>query len=167
MTRISVIGCGGSGKTTLATILAETKNIPLLHLDCISYGENWSEVDPQVFDQSHQKWINQDQWIIEGTMIESLDKRLRRSHRVIFLDMPRWLCLKGIFQRLIFNYGQTRDDMALGCKESFDWPFLKYVWNFNKETRPKILEILDKNAENCDIITLSNRSDVKKWIEQL
>lgn len=164
MSRISVIGCGGSGKTTLANILSQKTQIPVHYLDCISYKENWKEVDPSIFKQKHQAWIDQEQWIIEGTMIDFLEKRLHRSTRCIFLDMPRYLCLFRIFKRLFSEYGKTRADMAEGCQENFDWPFLKYVWHFNKQTKPKILEILDKSPQSCEIITIRNKSDLKEWI---
>jgi adenylate kinase family enzyme len=165
MKRISVIGCGGSGKTTLAKILHDKTDLPLYHLDCIAYADNWQEVSPEIFKDSHKNWIDKDNWIIEGTMITSLEQRLSRSDQCIFLDMPRWLCIIRIFKRLIFEYGKNRQDMANGCVESFDWPFLQYVWQFNHQTRPKILKILDKNAQNCDIITIKTKADLNKWIK--
>jgi adenylate kinase family enzyme len=165
--RISIIGCGGSGKSTLSHILSEKKGLPIYHLDTISYKANWAEADPDTFNAAHKQWIMKDAWIIDGAMIDTLDERLKRSDTVIFLDMPRWLCVFRIFKRLISEYGKTRDDMAEGCKESFDWPFLMYVLKFRKNIRPQIMEILENNKNNCKVTVIKTKSELDNWIKTL
>lgn len=167
MNRISIIGCGGSGKSTLSRLIAGQKNLPVYFLDVISYKENWEEEDPVIFKQKHDDWINKDQWIIDGLMIDTLSDRLNRSDTVIFLDTPKWLCIYRIFKRLICDYGKTRDDMAEGCKEGFDWSFLMYVLRFKKNIRPQVLEILENNKNNCKVTIIKNKSELDKWVQSI
>ena len=36
-----VMGHSGSGKSSLAKLISETKNIPLLYLDCVHFLSDW------------------------------------------------------------------------------------------------------------------------------
>jgi adenylate kinase family enzyme len=49
MDRITVIGCGGSGKTYLANQLAELLNLPITHLDDIYYEGDWNPLPAEEF----------------------------------------------------------------------------------------------------------------------
>jgi hypothetical protein len=42
MDRITIIGCGGSGKTYLANQLAALLDLPVTHLDSVYYDTNWT-----------------------------------------------------------------------------------------------------------------------------
>ena len=41
MKKIMIIGCCGSGKTTLAKKLSNKLNLPLIHLDKLNWRDNW------------------------------------------------------------------------------------------------------------------------------
>ena len=43
MKRIAIIGCGGSGKTTLATQLGAALGLPVHHLDRLFWRAGWQE----------------------------------------------------------------------------------------------------------------------------
>ncbi len=51
MDRIAIIGCGGSGKSTVARQLARILNAPLTHLDAIYYDKQWNPL-PQDLNYS-------------------------------------------------------------------------------------------------------------------
>jgi adenylate kinase family enzyme len=73
--------------------------------------------------------------------------RIRAADTVIFLDLPRALCVYRILKRVATYRKGTRPDMAEGCDEKFDWEFLKWVWNYPERSRPKV-EALLKPVEN-------------------
>jgi len=62
--------------------------------------------------------------------------------------------------------GKKRPDMTEGCEEKLDLEFVKWVWKFNKNETPKILEKL-KNYEDKKIIVLNNPRDVDELLKNL
>lgn len=59
--KIMVFGLPGSGKSTFATKLAQSLNLPIYHLDRHFYVENWVERDYQEFlEIQHLLSTNQD-----------------------------------------------------------------------------------------------------------
>ena len=43
MKRIMVVGCPGSGKSTVAIRIAQKLDLPVVHLDQIHYAPGWQE----------------------------------------------------------------------------------------------------------------------------
>lgn len=167
MQRVCVIGCGGSGKSTLSNELEKKLNLPLYHLDTLFYKENWVEIEQKEFDEKLSTILKKDAWIIDGNFKRTMDMRLKRSDTAIFLDYPRWQSLYGALSRLIKDYGKVRKDMSAGCPESFNWEFLKYIYNFNKKDRPQILKKLKSVEQHCQIIIFKSRKQTQQWLETL
>jgi len=64
--KIAIIGCAGSGKTTLGFQLQKKLNLPVYHLDQYYWQPNWERVEFEVFSNAHAGLCEQDEWIIEG-----------------------------------------------------------------------------------------------------
>lgn len=166
MERIIIIGCGGAGKSTLARQLGETLNLPVVHLDSIFWLPGWVERDRDEFDQLVRQEMAKEQWIIDGNYNRTMEERIGYCDTIIYLDVSRWLCLYGIFKRLLTNIGKTRPDMGKGCKEKVDWEFVKWVWNFNKNKRERYYRMLNE-AEGKETIVLKNRRMVKRFLQSV
>lgn len=164
--RICVIGCGGAGKSTFSKLLAEKTGIPLIHLDSVYWLPGWIEPTKDEFEQKLENIINKKTWILDGNFHNTMTKRFHKSDMIFWLDYPTWQCLYGVFKRLVTDYGKTREDMAQDCKESFDWKFLKYVFSFRKNTRPKILNHIKHNAKHCRVAVFKNPKELQKWIDK-
>jgi adenylate kinase family enzyme len=137
--RIIIIGCSGSGKSTLARRLAQATSLPLIHLDQLWWREGWQHIDREEFDILLRAELEKDQWIMDGNFDRTMEMRLEKCDAVIFLDLPRMVCILSVIKRVITSYGRTRPDMGAGCPERFDLSFLKFVWNFNRDKREKCL----------------------------
>lgn len=135
-----MLGNGGSGKSTLAQGLSLRLKLPLVHLDRIFWQPGWKSINPENFDECLLEVINGESWIIDGNYTRTLEPRLSRSQAVIFLDMPRAVCLAGVLTRYFRFRGRGRPDMSPGCPEKVDGEFLRWIWNFNRNHRAAYLE---------------------------
>ena len=166
MERVMIIGCGGSGKSTLARRLGEKTGLPVVHLDKLFWKPGWVSLSREGFDEVHRAALAEEKWIIDGNFDRPIPERLKRCDTVIYLDFSRIACLLGVVKRVVTTYGTVRPDMGEGCPERFDWEFLKWVWNFNKNKRERNYRLL-REAEGVHVVILRNRRAVNRFLNTL
>ena len=166
MERVMIIGCGGAGKSTLARKLGEKTGLPVVHLDKIFWRPGWVSISQEEYDILHRAALAKDRWIMDGNFDRTIPERLTRCDTVIYLDFPRITCLMGVLKRILTTYGMVRPDMGEGCPERFDWEFLCWVWNFNKNKRERNYQLLSE-VEGVNIIILKNRRQVERFLQNL
>ena len=166
MKRIIVIGCPGSGKTTLSKVLAQKLNLPLIHLDRIQWKGNWECIRSDEFDNILRAEINKPQWIIDGNYNRTIPMRLEQCDTVIYLDYPACVCFFSALKRVITNFGRVRDDMGGNCRERFDPTFFWFILTFNIKNRKKYHTIFN-NCVNKNIIILKNRKQADKFLNNI
>ena len=164
MEKIIIIGCSGAGKSTLARKLGDKLDLPVVHLDRLWWTAGWQNVSREEFDERLDRALAMEQWIIDGNYSRTMEARLQKCDTIIYLDFNRWQCLAGMFQRVIGSYGKVRPDMAKGCPERFDWEFVKWIWNFNKENRSRYLRLLS-GAQGKTVYILKSRKQARKFVE--
>lgn len=99
--RVLILGCPGSGKTTLVNMLTNRVNLPIFRIDDIYWGPDWSRIDKDKFKDLLFKIVTEDSWIIEGNYAEYLDIRLVKAQFVILIDIPTYICLWRAFIRAV------------------------------------------------------------------
>lgn len=166
MERIIIIGCSGAGKSTLALALKEKLGLPVVHLDQLWWQEGWQHVTREEFDARLDMALQMDRWIIDGNYSRTMEARLAKCDTILYLDFNRWECLLGMCQRVFDNYGKVRPDMAKGCPERFDWDFVKWIWNFNRDNRVRNYTWIGK-TKHANTIVLKSRKEVKAFLARL
>ena len=166
MERIVMSGCGGAGKSTLARQVGQCLGLPVVHLDKLYWQENWTPLSKEAFDVVHAAALEEPRWIIDGNFSRTMQRRLERCDTVIYLDYPRWQCMLGVCKRILTTYGRTRPDMGPGCNERFDWEFIKWVWNFNRNNRQRIYALLAE-ATHAKVMILKSRKEGKRFLEDM
>ena len=167
MERVMIIGCGGAGKSTLARRLGEKTGLPVVHLDQIWWAPgNWQHTSREEFDARLMREMDRPRWILDGNYNRTMELRLNHCDTVIYLDMPRIVCLKNWIGRVIKNWGHARADMAQGCSEWFDPEMFRWIWKFNKQNRKRYYRLLSE-VEEVDIIILKNRRQVERYLQNL
>ncbi len=167
MKRILVLGSGGAGKSTLAQALGAQLGLPVIHLDAHYWQADWGAPPSDAWEQTVRELVQRETWVMDGNFSGTLDLRLKAADAVIFLDLPRLLCLWRIARRFWRYRGQTRPDMASGCEEKMDWEFVKWVWDYPKRSRPIVLQALRRNAKKREIIHLHTASEVRRFLQSL
>ena len=167
MQRVLVIGSGGSGKSTIAARLGELLNLEVNHLDKFYWRAGWVEPAPEEWIKMFTELIDKDSWVIDGNYSGTLDLRIEKSDTIVFMDMPRVLCLWRIIRRFLIYRNGTRPDMAEGCRESLNFEFVSWVWNYPRRSRPKVIRLLAEHADGKEIVWLRSRNEVQKFLSEL
>ena len=161
-----MIGSGGSGKTTLARRIAARLNIELIHLDSLYWRPGWVETPKAEWLKILEEIVERDTWIMDGNYSGTLELRIRACDSVIFLDMPRRICLWRVAKRLLLNWNKTRPDMADNCRERFNPGFMLWIWGYRKRTRPKVLAML-RQSPGKNIVVLRSQREIEEFLAGL
>ena len=159
MKKVIVIGCPGSGKSTFSKALHEITKIPLVHLDMLFWNEDKTTAPKCVFLERLSKVMQNEQWIIDGNYASTMELRIKACDTVIFLDYPLDVCLNGVNQRK----GKARSDLPWIEPFEDDTEFIEFIKNYNSESRPKVMDLLNKYS-NKNIIIFSNRASAQEFL---
>ena len=159
MNKVIVIGCPGSGKSTFSRALHELTGLPLYHLDLLNWNSDKTTVNKNVFIERLKNIITQDSWIIDGNYGSTIELRLKECDTAFFLDYPVDVCIDGIKQR----QGKTRSDMPWTETED-DEEFLEFIKNYNSQSRPNVLSLLEQYSEK-EIVIFKSREEADKYLK--
>jgi adenylate kinase family enzyme/aminoglycoside phosphotransferase len=163
--KIMIFGRPGGGKSTFANQLKSSLQIPVYHLDKYFYLSNWVERNYQEFLQIQQSFVNQDSWIIDGNSTKSLEMRYQKADLVVYLLLPRYLCLWRILKRY-FSKDSKIDDRADNCPERINWKFLVYVWTFNQRVKQQI-KTLQTKYPKVKLYTIKSDKELNQLYKKL
>lgn len=161
MKRVIVIGCPGSGKSTFSKALHKITKIPLYHLDMIYWNRDQTTVPKAVFLDRLSKILQKEEWIIDGNYGSTMEQRIQVCDTVFFLDYPTALCLKGIEERR----GTKRSDLPW-VEQEFDEDFLAVIKNYPSQSRPKVMELLERYSQK-EIVIFSSRRQAEDYLKKL
>ena len=161
MKKVIVIGCPGSGKSTVSRALHNKTGIPLYHLDMMYWNADKTTVEKSVFLKRLSDVLEKDEWIIDGNYGSTMELRMAACDTVIFLDYPLDVCLDGIRERR----GKPRSDMPWIETEE-DAEFIEFIKNYNEQQKPKVLELLEKYSDK-NIIVFKSREQANEFLLQI
>jgi adenylate kinase family enzyme len=171
MKRIVIIGSSGSGKSTLARELGGLLQMPVIHLDRHFWRPGWIPTDHVTWCKMVQTMVQQPRWIIDGNYRGTLNLRLQTADTVIFLDLPRLICMWRAVKRRIQYVNSDRPDIASGCDEQvFDpslFNFLRRIWNYPYRARPDVARRLLQLRPDQQLLWLQRPRQVSHLLASL
>ena len=134
--RIAVVGVTGTGKTTLATRLADILAVPHVELDALNWQPGWQALPPEVFRQRVDRALQGRAWVTDGNYSQVRDIIWKRADTLVWLDLPFpqsfWRLTTRSLRRLLLretlwnNNRETFKDLFLSRDSLFIYIFTSY-----------------------------------------
>lgn len=162
MERVAVVGSGGAGKSMLARQIGAITGLPVIHLDHCYWSPGWVPMPDDKWDALQRDLLAADRWIVDGNYDATLELRAELADTIVFLDLPRRVCITRAVRRFRSPILQ-----APGCPQKVDAMFLRWIWNFPHRSRPRLLAVLGTYAAATRIVQLSSASEVRAFLADL
>lgn len=160
MLKVIVIGCPGAGKSTFARKLRELTGLPLYYLDMLWHKPDRTNIGREEFDAGLDGILKEEQWIIDGNYLRTLEMRLKECDTVFFLDYPLEICLSGVQARI----GKRREDLPW-LETELDEEFRQWILDFQKDQSPCIYDLLEQYQKNCSIVIFRSRKEADDYLK--
>lgn len=165
--KVCVLGNTASGKSFLASRIAQLLKMESISLDQIFWKQNWTSLSLEAFYREQQKILKQEAWVIDGTFSEcGLAERFEAADLVVFLDSNPLVCLL----RAIKRRGKDKkrlpkgaDDTQLSFGQSLK--FALEILRFNGQERSQILLLASQSAQK--FIFLHHWKEEAKLLERI
>ncbi|MGC1435253.1 MAG: hypothetical protein WA847_05110 [Terriglobales bacterium] len=156
MARIVILGCAGSGKTTLARRLGKLTGAPVISLDDI-WQPHWEEQDVPTFRTLIKKAHAGDAWISDGNFaVASFDIRLPRASLVIWLERWKLYCAWRAITR-VFKRGEAHRIGKLV-------EVLAFIRQFDRVNRPRIEALRVSHGRDVPVRRLTNDREIADFL---
>ena len=84
---------------------------------------------------------------------------------MIVLTLPRWQCTWRAFKRGLQHRGESIQ--AEGCPERLDLKFLRWVWRYPIDSRPRLNQAIDRFRERLNVVELDSTSAARSFLDQV
>jgi adenylate kinase family enzyme len=165
--RVLVVGSGGAGKSTVAARIGAATGLPVIHLDALHWHAGWRDTPVDEWTQIVAELVDRERWVMDGNYGGTLDIRVAACDTVVFLDLPRYVCLWRAVRRWWRYRGRTRPDMAEGCPERLSVEFLRWIWDYPATRRPALLRRLATRRRDQRAVVLRSPAEVDRFLRGL
>lgn len=165
MKRIVVFGRPGSGKSTFATQLASRLELPVHHLDKHFFLENWVERDRDAFLTIQRALVEQEEWVIDGNAMRSLEMRFARAELALYFRFNPFVCLWRMWKR-VFQKNWHIPDLAEGCTKNVRFRLIRYMLQFDKRYRARI-DMLRERYPHVRFFLFTSDRDARRFLQEL
>ena len=164
--RMIIIGNIGSGKSWLATKLADSKGCPVVRLDHIFWepGGFDEKRSPEIMNKMIEESKNGESWIAEGVFGELAEKFVDRAQCLIWLDMDWQTCRA----RLLKRGSESKKYMSRAESEEGLQKLVEWASQYYERTNARSYEGHKKLMMTFPgrRVHLKSESDVSRLIEE-
>jgi adenylate kinase family enzyme len=168
--RVLIYGVTGSGKTTLAAMLAEKTGLPWHSVDDLTWLPCWVVVP----DDEQRSRISEicagQRWILDTAYGKWRDIPLARAEVIVALDYPRLVSLRQLLWRTV-RRTVTRELACNGNVESLRMAFSResiVLWHFQSFARKRQrIRAWAADPAGPAVIRLSSPRATRRWLATL
>lgn len=166
MKRVVVVGCAGSGKSTLSRKLAARAGLPLIERDALG------SLGSRAYREALGEVAGQPLWILDGAPHYEDDLIYRAADTVIFLDYPKPLVMWRVLRRTVLIELSRRPvgahrPQGVGVWRDSKHP-LRWAWSSHHDRRQEGLALISRSdLAGADVFHFTHPRQASRWIRQL
>jgi adenylate kinase family enzyme len=172
--RFSVVGSTGSGKTTVAARLGEALDIPVLELDAVHWGADWTPAEREDLRARVAGFVAGEAWVVDGNYRTlAQDLVWEAADCVVWLDLPFRSNAAQLLART-FRRVRHRETLWAGNRESVRASLFSrdsILWWLVKTHRSKRRryesDMTSRDPDHLSWVRLRSRREVEAWLESL
>jgi adenylate kinase family enzyme len=124
---VAVVGCSGSGKTRLATALAQSLGCPHVELDAIFHQPGWTPLGDDEFRRRVQGAVDAAHWVVDGNYSVVRDIVWGAADTVVWVDLPFPTVMSRVIRRTLRRV-VSRTELWNGNREPWS-----NLWSLNPQ----------------------------------
>jgi adenylate kinase family enzyme len=171
--RVSVVGNTGSGKTTLARILANRLGVPHVELDAIFHQPDWTPLPTDAFRKAVTDAVAGDGWVVDGNYSSVRDMVWDRADTVVWLDLPRYSVMRQVIARTVRRM-ITREELWNGNRERWrnlidgDESIIAWAWTHHAAYHHRYAAAAsDLACAHLRFVRLASRAEMDQFLRSL
>lgn len=164
--RIAVVGGSGSGKSTVARLLAERHDLAYVELDALHWGPNWTPCPDDELRARVEAAIAGEAWVVDGNYTGKLGELvLERAELVVWLDLPLRVTLPRLWSR---TRRRMREQTVLWGGNRENWRDVLFSRNslFLYTLRVHLTKRrhYEERLARYEIVRLRSRRQIEHWL---
>jgi len=154
MKRVVILGCGASGKSSLAVHLSKITWLPVIELDKLFWRRGLFATPRDQWAAVQEELVAQDSWIMDGDLgpYDDVEVRLRAADTIIFLDFSLLRCA---WRAIPIRRSHERLDF-------WRW-LLAYRW----KSRPALVKAIAECAGKAELCVFRNPGELRRFVRGL
>jgi hypothetical protein len=165
--RIWIKGGSGSGKSTLGRALATHLDLPLVELDALHHGPNWTPASARELRAGVLAVLDDERgWVVDGNYDSKLGTLVRdRSELIVWLDLPLATKLGRLVRRTVRRW-RKREELWNGNRETLKQNFwggeALFAWAIRSHFRHR--RRWPEQLAGCSVVRLRTPNEVQAWL---
>ncbi len=169
---MTIVGGSGSGKSTMAEMVAERMDARLVELDAIFHKPDWTPTPTPQFRAEVAAALDTDRWVVAGNYSVVMDLTQGGADTIVWLDMPRWLVTWRVIKRSIRRALQ-REELWNGNRERWrnlikrdpEDNIIVWAWTHHSVHTERYTTFAEGNFwAHADVHRLQRPRDVKRFL---
>jgi adenylate kinase family enzyme len=168
--RVAVVGVSGSGKSTFASALSARTGLPLVELDALYWGPNWTPREHSDFRAAVARAVAGNAWITDGNYSSARDLVWSAADTLVWLDFGLPLILWRLLRRSFLRW--SRRELLWGNNRERLWThfvrrdslFLWAVQTYPRYRRLYPALLNEASYQHLVLVRLHSPAEARRWL---